>query len=48
MDESSPKFTFSLRPVTILFLPENLANVKYLMDSMINEETALIEQNGLK
>ena len=39
---------FSFRPIAILALPENEDNVKYLMNSLINEETALIEANGLK
>ena len=43
-----PNSPFSFRPTAILALPENEDNVKYLMNSLINEETALIEANGLK
>ena len=41
-----PNSPISIRP--ILSLPENEDNVYFLMDTMINEETALVEENGLK
>ena len=43
-----PNSPFSFRPIAILALPENQNSVQYLMNSLVNEETALIEANGLK
>lgn len=42
-----PNSTFSIRPITILSLPENSENVKFLMDTLINNETRDIKENGL-
>ena len=42
-----PNSPFSIRPIALLALPENLANVSFLMKTMINEETDVIEKNGL-
>ena len=42
----APNSPFSIRPISIL--PENEDNVKFLMDTMINGETTLIEELGLK
>lgn len=33
-----PNSPFSIRPITLLALPENEENVKFLMNTMINEE----------
>ena len=45
--DPSPNSPHSTRPVSILALPENEVNVKYLFDLMINPETSLIEQSGI-
>ena len=45
---SVPNSPFSIRPVTILALPENQENVSFLMKAMINTETADMEDNGLE
>ena len=45
--EPSPSSPYSTRPVTILALPENEINVKFLFNSMINAETSLIKEIGL-
>ena len=45
---SVPNSPFSIRPVTILALPENQENVSFLMKTMINTETADMEDNGLE
>ena len=39
---SLPNYPFSIRPITILALPENKENLSFLMKTMINKETALI------
>ena len=44
---SVPNLPFSFRYIVMLSLPENEENVKYLMNSMINEETEIIEDNGI-
>ena len=36
-------FPFSIRPIALLVLPENFANVSFLMKTMINRETDVIE-----
>ena len=41
--DPSPNSPHSTRPITILALPENELNVKFLFDLMINPETSLIE-----
>ena len=35
------------KPVALLAIPENEENVKFLMDSLINQETSTIEESGL-
>ena len=45
--DPSPNSPYSTRPVTILALPENEVNVKFLFDSLINTESSLIEESGL-
>ncbi|KAI6647513.1 hypothetical protein LOD99_8778 [Oopsacas minuta] len=44
---SVPNSPFSIRPITILALQENLENVGFLMSTMVNKETEYIENNGL-
>ena len=39
--------TFSMRPITIVALQESEENVRYIMDSVINTETSIIEETGL-
>ena len=45
---SVPNSPFSIRPVTILALPENQENVSFLMKTSINTETTDMEVNGLE
>ena len=45
--DPSPNSPYYTRPVTILALPENEVNVKFLFDSLINTESSLIEESGL-
>ncbi|KAI6658404.1 hypothetical protein LOD99_15206 [Oopsacas minuta] len=42
-----PNSPFCTRPVALLALPENEESVKFLMDSLINNETSTIEESGL-
>ncbi|KAI6646360.1 hypothetical protein LOD99_9231 [Oopsacas minuta] len=42
-----PDSPFCTRPVALLALPENEESVKFLMDSLINNETSTIEESGL-
>ncbi|KAI6651422.1 hypothetical protein LOD99_5229 [Oopsacas minuta] len=42
-----PNPPFCTGPVTLLALPENEESVKFLMDSLINNETSTIEESGL-
>ena len=42
-----PNSPFSIRPISLLALPENSENVSFLMKTMINQETDVIEANGL-
>ncbi|KAI6647405.1 hypothetical protein LOD99_12401 [Oopsacas minuta] len=44
---SVPNSPFSIRPITILALQENLENVGFLMSIMVNKETEYIENDGL-
>ena len=45
--QHKPNSSYSTRPVALLAIPENEENVKFLMDSLINQETSTIEENGL-
>ncbi|KAI6651332.1 Dna-mediated transposase [Oopsacas minuta] len=42
-----PNSPFCTRPVALLALPENEESVKFLMDSLRNNETSTIEESGL-
>ncbi|KAI6656148.1 hypothetical protein LOD99_1481 [Oopsacas minuta] len=42
-----PNSPFCTRPVALLALRENEESVKFLMDSLINNETSTIEESGL-
>ena len=44
---NKPNSQYSTRPVALLAIPENEDNVKFLMDSLINQETLAIEESGL-
>ena len=43
-----PNSPFSIRPDTILALQENEQKIRFLMDTLINEESTHIEANGLE
>ena len=42
-----PNSTFSMRPIAIVALQESDENVSFIMDSVINTETSIIEETGL-
>ena len=41
MENYVPNSPFSIKPVTMLAIPENQENVSFLMEKMINTETAI-------
>ena len=42
-----PNSTFSMRPIAIVALQESDENVRFIMDSVINTETSIIEETGI-
>ena len=43
----SPNSPFSLRPIVLVALQENRENVKFIMDTCINQQTTALIQNGI-
>ena len=46
-DNEVPNSPFGVRPISLIYKKENEENVKFILDTIINPEVSVIEQEGI-